>query len=81
MCERLEAEKIAFGPVLKLHEVLTDAQMMARRMTLDVDSPTGGATRFVRQPLVLNGNIGQIVRAVPELGEHNAELLSGAAKA
>ena len=81
LCERLEAEKIAFGPVLKLHEVLTDAQMQSRRMTLDVASPSGGATRFVRQPLVMNGAIGRVERAVPELGEHNAELLSGALNA
>ena len=78
LCARLEAEKIAFGPVLKLREVLTDAQMRSRRMTLDVASPTGGATKFVRQPLVLNGDIGRVERAVPALGEHNAELLGGA---
>lgn len=75
LCARLEAERIAFGPVLKLHEVLADPQMMSRRMTLNVASVNGGATEFVRQPLIMNGDVGSIERGVPELGEHNAELL------
>jgi len=40
---------------------------------------TTGASNFVRQPLMLDGEIGAIVRPVPELGQHNAELLGPSA--
>lgn len=74
LCQRLEAERIAFGPVLRLHEVLQDPQMVARRMAVDIDGPAG-VLHFVRQPLMLDGQVGSIVRPAPKLGQHNAEVL------
>ena len=79
LCQRLEAERIAFGPVLKLHEVLTDPQMVSRSMAVDIKTPSG-TLHVVRQPLVLDGNIGRITQGVPRLGEHNAEILSALAR-
>lgn len=77
LCQHLEAERIAFGPVLKLNEVLTDPQMVSRRMAVEVEG-LSSALHVVRQPLVLGAEIGRIGRAVPALGEHNAEILSPA---
>ena len=74
LCRRLEAERIAFGPVLRPDEVLADRHMAARRMVVD-GAGADAAMRFVRQPLVLGGQINRLTRAVPGLGQHNAELL------
>ncbi|MDO8773470.1 MAG: CoA transferase [Burkholderiaceae bacterium] len=73
--EQLELRGIAFGPVLGLHQVLSDPQMVARDMTQQVVG-TNGVQKFVRQPLMIDGDTGSISRPVPQLGEHNRELLS-----
>ena len=52
--------------------VLADPHLRARRLAVGLD---GGAGPYVRQPLTFDGQIGRITRAVPQLGEHNAELL------
>ena len=72
--ERLEELGIAFGPVRLLHQVLTDPQMVARRMAVEVDGPQG-AQKFVRQPLVLDGDAGVIRVQAPSLGQHTDEVL------
>lgn len=75
LCSELEARRIAFGPVLQLDQVLRHPQMVARRMTVQADSP-GKAQTFVRQPLQFNGEVPATVRPVPTLGQHNDQLLS-----
>ena len=75
LCRQLEAGRIAFGPVLRLDEVLNDPQLVARRMSVRVDGAAGVPQTFVRQPLTIDGQIGAIARPAPRLGEHNAELL------
>lgn len=70
----LEALGIAFGPVRRLSQVLTDPHMAARAMCVDVDGPQGLQT-FVRQPLILGGNIGSIRSQAPALGQHTAEVM------
>lgn len=71
---RLDSEGIAFGPVLRLHEVLDDPQAAARHMTVEIDGVSGGP-KFVRQPLVINGQGGTITLPVPALGQHTDEVL------
>jgi crotonobetainyl-CoA:carnitine CoA-transferase CaiB-like acyl-CoA transferase len=75
--QQLETKGIAFGPVLKLEEVLSDPQMHARGMMRPVDGPAGTQT-FIVQPLVFEGMGSIITRQAPGLGEHNGELLGGA---
>lgn len=72
--ERLEADGIAFGPVLRANEVFADAQMASRGMTATLDGPEGRRT-YIRQPNLYDGVGGTIARGVPALGQHNAELL------
>ncbi len=71
---QLEARGIAFGPVRRLDQVLTDPQVVARRMAVQVDGPNGMQT-FVRQPLLIDGQVQEILRQAPQLGQHNTELL------
>jgi crotonobetainyl-CoA:carnitine CoA-transferase CaiB-like acyl-CoA transferase len=72
--QKLEELGIAFGPVRLLHQVLTDPQMVARQMTVEVDGPQG-VQKFVRQPLVLGGETGVIRSQAPSLGQHTSEVL------
>ena len=74
---KLEQLGIAFGPVRRLHQVLDDPQMVARVMAVDVQGPNGqnGMQTFIRQPLMLDGQVGHISSQAPPLGQHNAELL------
>ena len=74
LCQRLEAERIAFGPVLRLAEVLQDPQVRSRGMAVKVSGPKGEQI-FVRQPLIFDGAAGTIALPTPALGQHNAELL------
>ena len=71
---KLEALGIAFGPVRSLHQVLTDPHMVSRAMSVQVDG-TQGAQKFVRQPLLLDGQAGIISSQAPTLGQHTSELL------
>lgn len=71
---RLLAQGIAFGPVLRLDEVLGDAQQQARGMAVSFGEGAACQT-FVRQPNLFDGSGGVIARGVPALGEHNGELL------
>jgi crotonobetainyl-CoA:carnitine CoA-transferase CaiB-like acyl-CoA transferase len=71
---QLEALGIAFGPVRRLDQVLTDPQVIARGLAVQVDGPNGVQT-FVRQPLLIDGQMGEITCQAPQLGEHNVELL------
>ena len=75
---QLEAHGIAFGPVRRLDQVLTDPQLVARRMAVQVDGPNGLQT-FMRQPLLIDGQVTEIQRQAPRLGQHNAELLGALA--
>ena len=64
LCQQLEAKGIAFGPVRKLDEVADDAQVVARRMIVEVAGPEG-TRRFVRQPLLIDGCCNPRVSAAP----------------
>lgn len=87
LCARLEADRVAFGPVLSVNEVVNDPHMLARGMITsiteagsklgDQNDASGAvqATRFIRQPLLIDGELGSIERPPPGLGQHNAELL------
>ena len=73
----LESRAIAFGPVVALDQVLADPQLQSRAMAVGFASATGEHT-FVRQPLLIDAMPSAIARGVPQLGQHNAELLGPA---
>jgi crotonobetainyl-CoA:carnitine CoA-transferase CaiB-like acyl-CoA transferase len=70
LCAELEARRIAFGPVRRLEDVTADAQIAARGMEVEA-----AGQRFIRQPLLFDGNGGSVRRGPPGLGEHNEQLL------
>jgi crotonobetainyl-CoA:carnitine CoA-transferase CaiB-like acyl-CoA transferase len=71
---RLDEAGIAFGPVPQLDAVLSDPQVLARRMAVAVKG-NAGTQAFLRQPLIFDRQVGTIERGVPALGEHNAEVI------
>jgi crotonobetainyl-CoA:carnitine CoA-transferase CaiB-like acyl-CoA transferase len=78
--QQLESKSIAFGPVLGLDAVLSDPQMVVRGMTHTL-ATAGGVQKYVRQPVLIDGQGGVIHRLPPALGEHNEELLGRAEQA
>lgn len=70
LCAELEQRHIAFGPVRRLEHVTADAQIAARGMEVQLQG-----RRYIRQPLLFDGEGGAVSRGTPGLGEHNAELL------
>ncbi|MGS0743227.1 CaiB/BaiF CoA transferase family protein [Glaciimonas sp. GG7] len=73
LCQHLESERIAFGPVCHADQVVQDPQVKARRMVVEVQDKNKNL-RFIRQPLIFDGKIAAILRPAPELGEHGAEI-------
>ena len=73
--EQLQAESIAFGPVMGPHQVLEDPQMASRGMTQSVTG-TDGPKTYLLQPISMDGSKGFIRCPPPALGQHNGDLLS-----
>ncbi|SFB89337.1 formyl-CoA transferase [Polaromonas sp. OV174] len=73
--QHLEEQKLPFGPVRSLMAVAQDPQVVARKLVVDFRKNDGSVLRYVRQPLVFDGQYTSVERMAPRLGEHNDELL------
>lgn len=72
---QLEAAKVPFGRVRSLPDVAHDPQVIARGLIVDYGHPGAPPVRYVRQPLVFDGECTTVHRRAPGLGEHNAAIL------
>ena len=70
----LESRGIAFGPVIRVEQVLQSPQVRHRGMAALGVGPR--QQTFVKQPILFDGANFDITRPPPALGEHNAELLA-----
>lgn len=70
----LRAADIPCAPVHTLDEALTDPQVLARSMVVDVPHPGGRTTRQPGNPIKLSDNHADTFTAPPLLGQHNAEV-------
>lgn len=75
--ELLEDGDVCVGPALTLEESLNDPQLVARGMSLDVETGAG-TVRQTGIPIKLSRTPGEIKTPPPELGEHTAEILAEA---
>ena len=66
---RLEVAHVPAGPINTLEDVFTDAQVLARRMQIDIDGIPG-----VRSPITMSGSELALSRRSPRLGEHGEEI-------
>ena len=66
----LDAAGVPAGAVRGLHEVLTQEQILARRMVESVVHPVAGEIRLLGVPVKLSETPGNIRTPPPTLGEH-----------
>jgi crotonobetainyl-CoA:carnitine CoA-transferase CaiB-like acyl-CoA transferase len=77
--EELVAAGIPAGPINFPDEALTDEQVVARRMIVELEHPLIGVVRSIAAPLRFESNGPTYRRYPPRLGEHNAEIRAAAA--
>jgi formyl-CoA transferase len=74
----LEEAGIPCGPVNNIREVFEDPQVEHLKMAMPIRHRSRGDLRIVASPLKVEGLETGVYRDVPELGEHNAEILAEA---
>ena len=73
--ERLEAVGVPAGPVQSIGDMLTDPQVLAREMVVEVEHSRLGRTRALGSPVKFSRTPTAIRRGAPLLGEHTREIL------
>jgi crotonobetainyl-CoA:carnitine CoA-transferase CaiB-like acyl-CoA transferase len=74
--EVLRQEDVPSAPVNTLDRVMTDAQLLHRRMVVEVDHPVSGKFKSVGNPVKASGGE-EVYHHPPALGEHMEEILRG----
>jgi len=72
--EELVAVGVPAGPINFPDETLTDAQVLARRMIVELEHPLIGAVKSIALPVRFASDGPTYRRYPPRLGEHNAEI-------
>lgn len=75
--ERLRAARVPCGPVNDVARALTDVQVQARDMVVEIGHPEGGSFRTTGNPIKLSGSPGESYDPPPLLGQHTDEVLAG----
>lgn len=73
---RLNKAGVPAGKVLTISEVLSDPQIAAQEMVIDVEHPGHGTVRMAGFPVKLSETPCTVRRPAPDLGAHTAEVLS-----
>ena len=74
--EALRREDVPSAPVNTLDRVMADAQLVHRRMVVEVDHPVSGSFKSAGNP-VKASDAEEIFHHPPALGEHTEEVLGG----
>jgi crotonobetainyl-CoA:carnitine CoA-transferase CaiB-like acyl-CoA transferase len=72
---RLDAAEVPAGPVNRYDQTLADPQVAAREMVVDIEHPKIGPMKTIGLPLKSTGELTQIRRPAPWLGQHSEEVL------
>ena len=75
--ERLRAARVPCGPVNDVAHALTDVQVQARDMVVEIEHPEGGSFRTTGNPIKLSETPGESYDPPPLLGQHTDEVLTG----
>ncbi len=75
LAPRLEAEQVAFGPVLDLDQVQHDAQVLHNGVLRTRHHPAIGRLLEARHPVRFSATPIAVPRLAPRLGEHGEEIL------
>jgi len=73
--ERFEAAGVPVGPVHQIGDMLSDPQVAARDMVIEVDHPRAGRTRAIGAPIKFSETSGDLTRPAPLFGQHSREIL------
>ncbi len=76
--EILLSNRITVSPINRIEDVVTDPQVLANHMLVDLELPGGRTVKTVNSPIWVDGPAKVKPRRAPELGEHTEEILRGA---
>lgn len=63
------------APIYEAYEAMTDPQMLARHMFVEVEHKAAGEYKIPNFPVVFSETPGEVVSAAPMLGQHTSEVL------
>ncbi len=75
--EILLSNRITVSPINRVEDVITDPQVLANHMLVDLDLP-GRTIKTVNSPIWVEGAAKVAPRRAPEVGEHTEEILRSA---
>ena len=73
--DALKGAGVPCGPINNLAQVLSEPQVLAREMVVDVDVPVAGPTKVTGVPIKLSETPGSVRTPPPTLGQHTEEVL------
>jgi len=74
--EKIHKAGVPAGPINTLDRVLTDPQVLARGMIVEIDGPEEGKIKTIGNPLKMEKTPIKTFSRPPRLGEHTREVLS-----
>lgn len=73
----IDAAGIPCGPINTIDKVMSDSQVLARNMVVEVDDKKVGKIKIAGNPIKMSTLVDKVDRLpAPEIGEHNVEVLS-----
>ncbi len=73
--EKLEAGHVPAGPINSISHVLSDPQVLARNMLVELMHPVAGKVKIPGSPVKLSATPAEVRSPAPVLGQHNEEIL------
>jgi len=72
-----EAQGVPVGPVNKTSDMVSDPQVKARDMVIEVEHPRAGRVKAIGHPVKFSETRAEMKRPAPLLGQHTREVLKG----
>ncbi len=74
--KKLEEGHVPAGPINSISQVLSDPQVLARNMLLELAHPVAGLVKVPGSPVKLSDTPAEVKAPAPVLGQHNDEILA-----